>query len=114
MPFFYVAIAIIGLLILFIILARIGFISYILYPPLRKKEAGFQYVYFEDDGSVRELNEDEKDYLSKEFHPNDGARPYIKLRHNDKTPDGKISGFMRRNRVPQNILIKKLDENHRF
>jgi hypothetical protein len=33
--------------------------------PLRPKENGFTYVYIEDDGSVRELIEDEKNYLSK-------------------------------------------------
>ena len=58
--------------------------------PLRENEEGFEYVSVEDDGTVRELSREEQGYLKEEFHPNDGARPYIKSRYNSKTPDGKI------------------------
>jgi hypothetical protein len=30
----------------------------------------------ESDGSVRELDKEEQNYVLEEFHPNDGARPY--------------------------------------
>ena len=73
--------------------------------PLRRKEPGFEYVYVKDDGSVRELDKSEEVYLREEFHPNDGARPYIKFSYKELTPDGKISGFIARRRVPAKISI---------
>lgn len=82
------------------------FIRY--FAPLRKWEEGFPYVSVELDGSVRELYEDEKEYLNTKFDPGDGARPYIKSRYSDLTPDGKIQGFMRRRRVPFWIKIKTI------
>lgn len=68
---------------------------------------GFKYVYVETDGSVRELNKKEQDYLQEEFHPNDGARPYIKINYWQQTPDKKLHGFLNRSRVPWWITIKK-------
>lgn len=82
------------------------FIRY--FAPLRKQEEGFPYVSVESDGSVRELYEDEIEYLSTEFDPGDGARPYIKSRYGELTPDGKIHGYIRRRRVPFWIKIKEL------
>ena len=76
--------------------------------PLRGKESGFKYVHVENDGSVRELNEDEKKYLTEVFAPNDGSRPYIKYRFSDFTPDGKLSGYILRRRVPRKLSIKPL------
>ncbi|WP_459211402.1 hypothetical protein [Aquimarina rhabdastrellae] len=80
--------------------------------PLRKDEEGFEYVYVENDGSVRELLREEREYLEEEFEPADGARPYVKSRYKSKTPDGKIGGFIARNRVPKKIDIikKKMDK----
>jgi hypothetical protein len=46
-------------------------------------------------------------YLSEIFHPNDGAKPYIKYRYKQLTPDGKIIGFIARRRVPAKIPIIK-------
>jgi len=77
--------------------------------PLRPKEDGFEFVYVEEDGSVRELNDDEVEYLKEEFSPGDGARPYIKSRYSGLTPDKKIWGFLARNRVPKEIRIRKND-----
>jgi len=78
--------------------------------PIRKNEVGFEFVYVEEDGSVRELSNDEMKYLETKFHPNDGARPYIKYRYKQLTPDNKICGFIRRNRVPNIIKINKSSE----
>ena len=72
----------------------------------RPKEDGFKYVYVREDGSVRELTEDERGYLSTDFHPNDGARPYIKFHFGAKTPDKKISGYIERRQVPAKINIQ--------
>ena len=74
--------------------------------PLRPKEDGFEFVYVEDDGSVRELDASEKGYLSEKFDPNDGGRPYIKFNYKHLTPKGEISGFIDRRSVPKDIVIK--------
>ena len=73
------------------------------------KDNLFKYVYVELDGSVRELYQDEKDYLLEEFHPSDGGRPYIKRNYNQLTPDNKIDGFLERRKVPKEISIKLVD-----
>ncbi|WP_188464100.1 hypothetical protein [Bizionia arctica] len=72
---------------------------------MRPKELGFEYVYVNEDGTVSELDEEDIEYLETEFSPADGARPYIKSRYNELTPDKKKSGFIMRNRVPKRIEI---------
>lgn len=64
------------------------------------------YVHVEDDGSARELSDDEKAYLSELFHPNDGGRPYIKNRYEDRAPDGRIGGFLLRRSLPAAMTVK--------
>lgn len=66
----------------------------------------FLYVYVEDDGSVRELYDDEKDYLKSDFDYADSGRPYIKSKYSQLTPDQRISGFIKRSKVPKEISIK--------
>lgn len=70
---------------------------------------GFEYVYVEIDGTVRELDNGEIEYLETKFEPSDGARPYIKSSYNQLTPDKKILGFLHRDKVPKNIKISKTD-----
>lgn len=75
--------------------------------PRRRREPGFEYVYVEDDGGARELNTDEREYLSTKFHPADGARPYIKFRYKSLTPDGMLSGYLRRRQLPKDVVIRQ-------
>lgn len=105
MLFIYIVIGIIGLIL--ILIFSIWIYYKLKYPPLRKEEPGFKYVYVEDDGSVREVSKEDEDYLNTQFHPTDGARPYIKLAYNQRTPDGRLSGFIERRRVPPRISISK-------
>jgi hypothetical protein len=65
-----------------------------------------QFVWVEDDGSVRELTPDELAYLNTEFHPADGARPYIKSRYSARSVDDRLSGFLPRTKVPRRIEIR--------
>jgi hypothetical protein len=101
--------------ILLIILVSISFIVFIIYfkyfRRLRPKENGFEFVYVENNGNVRELDNEEMKYLKEKFHPNDGGRPYIKTSYEELTPDGKISGFIYRIRVPKKITIEKEKAN---
>ena len=73
--------------------------------PRRPIEPGFQFIYVRDEGGARELNESEKEYLSTNFHPADGGRPYIKTHYEALTPDGKMGGYLRRRQLPKRIAI---------
>ena len=101
MTMIYIILGILGCI------AIIGLIVYLkFFIPLRPKESGFEYVYVNENGTVSELDEEDIEYLKTEFSPTDGARPYIKSKYNQLTPDKKISGFIPRNRVPKKIEIK--------
>ena len=76
------------------------------------KREKFEYVYVENDGTVRELDSEEIEYLQTEFEPTDGARPYIKSHYNQLTPNSKIVGFLKRNKVPKNIEIIETDPRY--
>src|SRR5205809_7828146 len=107
MTLIYIIGGIIGLIIIFI--NGINIYSYFKYPFLRKKEEGFKYVYVEFDGSIRELYKEEKDYLKQKFNGADSGRPYIKNTYDQKGPDGRLTGYIPRRRVPQNIDIVERD-----
>jgi hypothetical protein len=61
-------------------------------------------VYVDEDGSVRELTASEQTYVTTEFSPLDGARPYIKLNYLDRTARG-LQGFLLRGAVPDGMSI---------
>jgi hypothetical protein len=65
----------------------------------------FRFVYVKDDGSVRELTDDEKVYLRVRFSGGDGARPYIKTSYDMLTSDGKLRGYLYREMVPDGVRI---------
>jgi hypothetical protein len=80
------------------------------WPGGHEKDAGTyanHFIYVNEDGTARELTADEKAYLNTKFHPGDGARPYIKERYGERTPDGKISGFLLRRRLPRRIQVAR-------
>jgi hypothetical protein len=74
--------------------------------PRRPKEPGFEYIFVNEDGTARELDDDEVKYLSATYYGGDGNRPYIKLNYEERTPDGKLHGYLRRRQVPKGIKIK--------
>jgi hypothetical protein len=78
------------------------------FAPLRKREEGYPYVFVEFDSTVRELYEDEKEYLNTVFEPTDSGRPNVKGYYGQVTPNGKIDGFVLRRRVPFWIKIKEI------
>ncbi len=72
---------------------------------MKSEKEKFGFVYVENDGTVRELDKDEIEYLQTEFQSGDGARPYVKSSYDQLTPDKKILGFLHRNKVPKEIEI---------
>ena len=71
-----------------------------------------ELVYVNQDGSVRELSSDEREYLSQGFHPTDGERPYIKWSHSSQDGWGSISGFLSRSKVPRNIVVEPVNPRY--
>ena len=69
-----------------------------------------QYVYVEDDGTARELEADEIEYLNTKFHGADGNRPYIKTSYEQLTPDNRIGGYLRRGKLPAGAHVKSAAE----
>lgn len=74
--------------------------------------ADADFVYVNQDGSVRELSPDERDYLAQAFHPNDGARPYLKSSYESQDGWGSVSGFLLRRRVPRSIVIEPVNPDY--
>lgn len=70
------------------------------------------FIYVNQDGSVRELSSDEQEFLSQSFHPADGGRPYIKSSHNSQDGWGSISGFLPRSKVPRGVVIEPVNPSY--
>lgn len=80
------------------------------YAEVEAREAGqspYPVVYVNEDGSYRECTPSEREYLEERFHPADGARPYVKDSYRQRTPDGRLSGFMRRAGLPLNARFAR-------
>lgn len=73
--------------------------------PRRGREAGFRFVYVNQDGTVREVSPGEQAYLSQEFSGDDGGRPYIKSRFESADGWGSQAGFIDRRYGPARIAI---------
>jgi hypothetical protein len=69
------------------------------------------FVYVNQDGSVRELSRDEREYLSQDFHPGDSGRPYLKSSYESHDGWGSVSGFVLRKRVPRKIAVEPVNPN---
>ena len=65
----------------------------------------YPYVYINEDGSARELHENEREYLETPFIGADGGRPYVKWRYKAKNGWGDLSGFLKRTKLPKRIQV---------
>jgi len=74
--------------------------------PLRKwRDSGFDYVYVNDDGSVRELNAAEEEYVTTAIFPDKDADRFIKSQYESLTGDGQVAGYLRRRQLPRQIPV---------
>jgi hypothetical protein len=73
-----------------------------------RRQSETSFVYVNQDGSVRELSVGEQEYLTRQFQPFDGARPYIKSRYWSWDNWGSRSGYLKRYRVPWRISIQRV------
>jgi hypothetical protein len=78
------------------------------YPIVTKDESALEpypYVYVNADGTVRELNAGEREYLETSFSPFDGGRPFVKESHLEKNGWKNFRGFLQRARLSAEIQI---------
>jgi hypothetical protein len=75
-------------------------------------EGAFEYVYVNQDGSVREVSPNEQEYLEEEFSPYDGARPYTKSSYESLDGWGSMSGFIPRNMIPTGTRIDPVNPQY--
>jgi len=61
----------------------------------------YPYVWVNDDGSYRELDAGERQYLEQAFSPFDGGRPYVKSSYSSRTSGGLLRGYLRRSLLPE-------------
>ena len=68
------------------------------------KQIPYPYIYVNENGSFRELTNEDKYFLQEKFHPADSGRPYVKLRYKSKTPTGNMKGFCKRSKLPKKLI----------
>ena len=71
-----------------------------------------EFVYVNQDGSIRRLAPDERAYLAEQFSPGDGDRPYIKSSYDALDGWGSRSGFMLRRLVPRGVEIEPVNPDY--
>jgi hypothetical protein len=75
-------------------------------PTNRWRAAAFDFVYVNDDGSVRALNKKEEARLSSLFFVGDSPDFYIKPHYESLNPSGQLSGYLKRRLLPKNMDIQ--------
>ncbi len=75
-------------------------------PTNRWRAAAFDFVYVNDDGSVRALHKKEEARLSSLFFVGDYQDFYIKPRYESLNPSGQLSGYIKRRLLPKNMEVQ--------
>jgi hypothetical protein len=94
-----------------LILGAVGVVAWML-RPRRPSEPGFPFVLVRQDGTVRELSAEERNYLSETFAPGDSGRPYVKMVYEGRDLWGSQSGFIRRRDVPARLVIEPVHPDY--
>ena len=76
-------------------------------PTKKWRESAFDYVYIEDNGSVRELKPEEEEKLSSLFFVGDEVEFYIKPQYESLNPSGRSSGYLKRHQLPGKAAVGK-------
>lgn len=74
-------------------------------PTDRWRAAAFDFVYVNDDGTVRALYKKEEARLSSLFFVGDSPDFYIKPYYESLNPSGQLSGYLKRRLLPKNIDV---------
>lgn len=74
--------------------------------PLRQwRDSAFDYVYIDDNGSARELNDDEEEYVTTALFLDDDGDFFIKPRYESLNRNGELRGYLRRRQLPRQVPI---------
>jgi hypothetical protein len=74
--------------------------------PLRRwRESAFDYVYIDDTGAAHELSPEEEEFVTSAIFPDEDADQYLKSHYNSLTTDGRVSGYLKRRQLPQQISV---------
>ncbi|MEQ1596321.1 MAG: hypothetical protein ABL985_14620 [Casimicrobium sp.] len=65
----------------------------------------YPFVEVVADGSVRELGENDREFLETPFYPMDSGRPYVKSGYAERSASGDVSGFLSRADVPKRVIV---------
>lgn len=71
-----------------------------------------EYIYVNQDGSARKLSDSERNYLSKQFAPTDGGRPYIKANYESRDGWGSLSGFLPVSKLPSDVIVQPVNPDY--
>jgi hypothetical protein len=71
-----------------------------------------EYIYVNQDGSARQLSDSERNYLSTEFAPKDGGRPYIKANYESRDGWGSLSGFLPFSKLPSAVAVQPVNPDY--
>ena len=69
------------------------------------KQTPYPYVWVDEEGRVRELSPNEKEFLETPFSPGDGGAPNTKSHYQQKNGWGNLRGFCQRIHIPEEIEI---------
>ena len=94
-------------------IALVAAVAWRIYRRRRPHGEKSEFVYMNQDGTVRELAPGEVEYLSEEFFPGDSGRPYIKPDYRSRDGWGSLSGFILRSKVPRHIEIAPVNPNYK-
>jgi hypothetical protein len=70
-------------------------------PTNRWRAGAFDFVYVNDDGSVRELHSKEEAQLNSLFFVGDSTNFYIKPQYESRNSSGELSGYIKRRQLPK-------------
>jgi hypothetical protein len=82
-------------------------------PTNRWRATAFDFVYVNDDGSVRTLDKKEEARLSSLFFVGDSPDFYIKPRYESLNPSGQLSGYIKRRVLPKHVDVQLPVNNQR-
>ena len=74
--------------------------------PSEAKQTPYPYVWVDEEGGVRELSSQEKEFLETPFSPGDGGAPSTKSHYQQKNGWGNLRGFCQRSKIPEGVEIQ--------
>ena len=75
-------------------------------PEVERPMRVYALAGYRQDAVLHDAFIDGRAYLTTEFPPRDGGRPYVKTRYRERTPDGRLAGFLPRVFLPADVVVR--------